>query len=323
MHMDNRQKAEELLLLRNQARKIKNYAESDRLRTEIEQLGYRVEDADDTSVLIANTQEKVNITTKIAIFGSGESSPTGRRVHEELVKDLPIPVSVALLMTPAGFEVNPYNWYKKLAAMLEVGLYNYKPQIKLVEAFHNTGEKSVNDESILSSLLNAPYIHAGAGSPTYAARMLHNSKAYEIISQRVESGIRLSLASAAAIAFSNYVLPVYEIYKAGEDLHWKKGLNFFSRYGLDISIIPHFNNTEGGIDIDTSFCYMGKDRFHELRKLISTEHVLIGIDEQTACIFEPHTQQWLVHGIGGVHILKGQDTNTYVSGQSFHSDVLR
>ncbi len=321
--MDNRQKAEELLLLRNQARKAKNYTESDRLRTEIEQLGYKVEDTEDASVLVNAAQEKVNVITKIALFGSGESSPTGRRIHEELVKDLPTPVSIALLMTPAGFEVNPYNWYKKLAAMLEVGLYNYKPQIKLVEAFHNTGKKSVNNESILSSLLSASYIHAGAGSPTYAARILDNSKAYEFISQRVESGVRLSLASAAAIAFSKYVLPVYEIYKAGEDLHWKKGLNFFSRYELDISIIPHFNNTEGGVDIDTSFCYMGRDRFHELRKLVPTEHAFIGIDEQTVCIFEPNNQQWSVSGTGGVHILKGQGANTYINGQSFHSDVLR
>ena len=48
--MDNRQKAEELLLLRNQARKAKNYTESDRLRTEIEQLGYKVEDTEDASL---------------------------------------------------------------------------------------------------------------------------------------------------------------------------------------------------------------------------------------------------------------------------------
>ena len=46
------------------------------------------------------------------------------------------------------------------------------------------------------------------------------------------------MASAAAIAASAYALPVYEIYKVGEDPHWKPGLDFFSLYGLSLVLVP-------------------------------------------------------------------------------------
>lgn len=46
-------------------------------------------------------------------------------------------------------------------------------------------------------------------------------------------------------------LPVYEIYKAGEDVHVRKGLNFFADFGLSLSFIP-WNNTDGGAELDTS-----------------------------------------------------------------------
>ena len=54
-------------------------------------------------------------------------------------------------------------------------------------------------------------------------------------------GTALIFASATSLASSAFVLPVYEIYKVGEDLHWKPGLNFFSDFGLDLVFISHWN----------------------------------------------------------------------------------
>jgi len=52
----------------------------------------------------------------------------------------------------------------------------------------------------------------------------------------------LIFASAAAIAVSRHALPVYEIFKVGEDLHWKLGLDLFGQYGLDLTIVTQWNN---------------------------------------------------------------------------------
>jgi len=52
----------------------------------------------------------------------------------------------------------------------------------------------------------------------------------------------LIFASAAAIAVNRHALPVYEIFKVGEDLHWKLGLDLFGQYGLDLTIVTQWNN---------------------------------------------------------------------------------
>ena len=62
----------------------------------------------------------------LALFGSGELDPSGRRVHELLVKNFPAPVKIALVTTPAGFEANPNFWYAKLKRFLEQGLVNFR-----------------------------------------------------------------------------------------------------------------------------------------------------------------------------------------------------
>jgi len=42
----------------------------------------------------------------IALFGSGETSPSGQRIFEFLFKTLPASPLVRILETPAGFELN-------------------------------------------------------------------------------------------------------------------------------------------------------------------------------------------------------------------------
>ena len=71
-------------------------------------------------------------------------------------------------------------------------------------------------------------------------------------------------ASAAAIAVNRHALPVYEIFKVGEDLHWKLGLDLFGQYGLDLTIVTQWNNREGGEELDTSHGFMGRARFERL-----------------------------------------------------------
>jgi hypothetical protein len=96
-------------------------------------------------------------------------------------------------------------------------------------------------------------------------------------------------------------LPVYEIYKAGQELHWLDGLNLFSAVDMKLAIVPHWNNAEGG-NYDTRYCYMGAGRFLELEKQLGSEIAVLGIDEHTACIFDLPAQECLVMGAGTVTI---------------------
>ena len=101
----------------------------------------------------------------------------------------------------------------------------------------------------------------------------------------------LSLASAAAIAFGCWSLPVYAIYKVGEDLRWLPGLDLFQDIGLNLTVVPHWNATEGGATLATSHRYMGAERFGYLRRMIPGETTILGIDEHTACVLDPNTRE--------------------------------
>lgn len=312
-----------LLKERDRLRKDRKYSEADEVRKQIEEMGYVVIDTPSgTQIELPKKEEVTKKSRLVGVFGSGETSPTGRRVHEFLIKDLPAPVKIALLETPAGFEANPLNWYKKVAEMMEVGLQNYHPEIQIVEALRSDGDKSTNNSEIVAPLLHANYIHTGAGSPSYAAKHLQNSLAYKYIIDQFKKGTRLSFASAAAVAFSKYLLPVYEIYKVGEDLNWKNGLDFFVNFGINITVIPHWNNNEGGEEIDTSRCFMGKFRFEKLLSLLPGETTILGVDEQTACVFDFDAQLVTVMGNGSAHIIKSGKTTLHNTGESFSFENL-
>ena len=98
----------------------------------------------------------------------------------------------------------------------------------------------------LAAMRDADMIFLGPGSPTYAAAQLRGSLAWQRLLARHRRGASVVTASAATLAIGRYVLPVYEIYKVGADLHWQEGLDLLGPYGLSLACIPHWNNAEGG-----------------------------------------------------------------------------
>ena len=239
----------------------------------------------------------------LVFFGSGETSPTGRKVFDYLFRKLPPNPKIALLETPAGFELNSAQVIGRVAEFIQHRLQNYSPQISIVPARKRGTLFSPDDPQIIAPLMDADLIFMGPGSPTYTVRQLQDSLAWQTIMARQRLGATLVLASAASIAFSVFALPVYEIYKVGEDLHWKKGLDFFGPYGFPLVFIPHWNNTDGGDELDTSRCFMGQSRFSQLMEMLPPNLTVMGIDEKTALILEPEESTAQVIGLGGVTLI--------------------
>ena len=241
----------------------------------------------------------------VVLFGSGEMSPTGRKIHEVVFRHAGIeaPVRIGILETPTGYEVNAiHGWPERMQQFFEKGLKNYKPNVTRIRAWRKDGKYSTNDPNIVDAVLNQDYLYCGAGSPGYTIRHLKDSRAYENILRAHNEGSVLCLGSATAVAMGAFSLPVYEIFKVGEDLHWLKGLNFFERYGLRLAIVPHWNNQEGE-DFDTTRCWMGNERFTRLVSLLPNNVCILGIDEQTACVFDFGQSLLAVHGAGKGHII--------------------
>jgi hypothetical protein len=115
---------------------------------------------------------------------------------------------------------------------------------------------------------------------------------------------------------------VYEIYKVGEDVSVKDGLNLFSDFGMDLNFIPHWNNAEGGIDLDTSRCFMGIDRFKQWRNLLPAKNTVLGLDEHSGVIMDFEKGTCEVHGVSSVTVLKNSEESMYSSGSIFSLDTL-
>lgn len=242
---------------------------------------------------------------RIALLGSGETSLAGGRVFEALARarSVPTPLRVAVLETPAGFELNSDRVAGRVADFLAVRLGNYRPAVSVVAARERGTRFSPDDPEITAPLLLADLLFMGPGSPTYAVRQLRDSLAWRRMIARQRIGATLACASAAVVAVSAFALPVYEIYKAGHALHWQPGLDLFGPYGLKLVFVPHWNNAEGGAELDTSRCFMGRSRFETLLAMLPSDVTVIGIDEHTALAIDLADGAAEVLGAGDVTVL--------------------
>jgi len=251
----------------------------------------------------------------IALLGSGETLPSSGKTHEYIAKNLPKNPQITILETPAGFELNSREVAGRIGEFLEVRLQNYSPTIRQIPARKKGTENSPDDPEIVEPMLQADEILLGPGSPTYAVRQLKESLAYEIIKARHQRGAAILLSSAATLAFSRYTVPVYEIYKVGEELHWKEGLDFFGFLGFPLIVVPHWNNNDGGEELDTSRCYIGQSRFDPLVEMLPEKMTVLGIDDHTSVVLDLDQGQCLVLGNGAAHVMRDGRVTDYAAGE--------
>ena len=245
-------------------------------------------------------------------------SPTGRTIHEKILRQSSFnaPVRIGILETPTGFEVNAFHsWPERMEQFLKTGLAPYRPLFSRIRALRKDGIYSTFSDKIADTILTCDYLYAGAGSPSYTITHLEGSRIWDAIEDAHSTGTALCFGSATAIAVGSFSIPVYEIFKAGFEPYWMRGLNFFLRYGMSLAIVPHWNNTEGD-NFDTTHCYMGKERFRILTDILPANIVIVGIDEITAAILDVRKNEISVSGIGSLHIIKRKKETLINSGES-------
>jgi hypothetical protein len=254
---------------------------------------------------------------QIAFLGSGETSLAGGRIFESLARNIKEPLRIALMETPAGFELNSAQVVGRVGDFMQNRLQNYRPVVDVIPARKKNSAYSPDDPEIVKPLLYANMIFMGPGSPTYAIRQLKDTLTWDVIRARHRLGATLIFASAATISIGAYALPVYEIYKVGQDVHCVDGLDLFSDFGLHVSFIPHWNNAEGGADLDTSRCFVGMDRFQEWCDLLPPENETIGLDEHTGLIVDFETGLCEVSGVSSVSLVRGGASEMFPTGSKF------
>ena len=258
-----------------------------------------------------------NASGSLAILGSGETSPNLISVHRELLTELDDSSGIFMIDSPFGFQENADQLVEKIIDFYKVSL-----NVEMKLASYRKIEE-LNTKSFFKSiqlLENASFIFAGPGSPSYASKLWRDNEFEQTLKKHLINGGNSLFASAAASTLGEHTLPVYEIYKVGQDPYWEKGLNILDVYGLSCTVVPHFNNAEGG-NHDTSFSYVGENRMKTL--LDKSYSNILGIDEHTALIISGKNKTFKVVGLGNVTILNKDGTHIFENDSEERLDTLQ
>jgi len=231
----------------------------------------------------------------LCVMGSGETAPTMAPVHRELIERVGGDAArVVLVDTPFGFQENADELVAKAQEHFQrsIGHPLELASLRRVEA-----SSEVEREAAYSRVHDADYLFSGPGSPSYTLRQWRQTEIPGLLREKLERGGCVTLASAAAITLGVVSLPVYEIYKVGEPVHWLEGLDLLSTAGISAALITHWDNAEGGTH-DTRFCYMGEGRLTQLESLLPEGAAVLGVDEHTALIVDLGAGRVEVRGRG-------------------------
>jgi hypothetical protein len=255
----------------------------------------------------------------LTIMGSGETAPTMVTTHRMLAAKLPKPARATLLDTPYGFQENAPELATKAVEYFKT---SSNITLDVAGLTQMIGADALAVERGLQLVADAQYVFAGPGSPTYALRQWAGTPLAGLLTKKLRDGGIVTFASAAALTLGRFTLPVYEIYKVGEEPRWLEGLNILGEVGINAALIPHYNNAEGGHH-DTRFCYMGERRLAMLERELPDDVYVLGVDEHTGVVIDIDAQTATVVGKGVLTIrVKGVSTEI-ASGEVMSIDRLR
>ena len=261
------------------------------------------------------------MTRLLVVMGSGETSPTMIKTHRSLFERLgPAPVPAVLLDTPVGFQENAEIIATKAVEYFRESVGRDVDVASWRRAAPDADP--VEYETMLARVRSARYVFAGPGSPSYALKQWSGSQVPLALAEKLRSGGCVTFASAAAVTLGRFAVPVYEIYKVGEDPRWLDGLNLIAEAGLDAVVIPHFDNAEGG-NHDTRFCYLGERRLALMEQQLPPSTFILGVDEHTACVIDLDAGTATVEGRGVITVRRAGQIATVAGGSTVALADLR
>jgi hypothetical protein len=257
-------------------------------------------------------------------MGSGETAPTMVKVHRSIAERVlasgtepdtepdteaagarttvtgPSLMSVRgiLLDTPFGFQTNASEIAARAASYFAESVGATLEVAGMRSSADLTGERG---HEIVARIAALPLVFSGPGSPSYALRQWKGTLVPSLLAEKLELGGAVTFASAAALTLGSATVPVYEVYKVGEDPHWLEGLDLLEPLGLPVALIPHYDNAEGQTH-DTRYCYLGEERLSLMEAELDEETFVLGVDEHTALCVDLDAASAAVVGRGAVTV---------------------
>jgi hypothetical protein len=252
------------------------------------------------------------MTGSITLIGAGELMSTMSSQHRAVLSRLSGTPRPVFLDTTAGFETNIDTI---VAKAVEYYAHHLQTELRVARYRHRDRTSAAELAAAIAEIRAANLIFAGPGSPTYAIKQWRETPIWDAIVERFEAGGDVLFASAASITLGRHALPVYEVYKAGNDPYWEDGLDLLGRFGLNLAVVPHYNDSSGGENYDSRFCYMGARRFDALQECLPPDVTILGIDAYTCVCFDPATRQATVSGQGTITLIGDGEERRYHSGE--------
>jgi hypothetical protein len=232
------------------------------------------------------------------------------RVHRLVLERLgERPVPAVVLDTPYGFQENADD-------ITERAVDYFRATVGApfgIASFRSAGADALTRQTAFVRIRDARLVFTGPGSPSYALRQWAGTEIPRLLSDKLERGGAVTMASAAALTLGRYTIPVYEIYKVGEAPRWLDGLDLLTPIGLPVAVVPHYDNAEGG-NHDTRFCYLGERRLRVLEEELPPEVFILGVDGHTALVLDLDAGSGSVLGLGSVTVRKDGRSTVFAAG---------
>jgi hypothetical protein len=228
------------------------------------------------------------------------------------------PVRATLIDTPYGFQENAPD-------ITAAAVDYFRRRLRLpmtVASLRGSNASALARHAAVQQIRDANYVFCGPGSPSYALRVWTATEIPAALSEKLVDGGALVMASAAALTLGRFTVPVYEVYKVGEEPRWLPGLDLLSPFGLPVAIVPHYDNAEGRAH-DTRFCFLGERRLARLEAELPDDAFIIGVDEHTGLVLDLDADRATIHGRRGVTIRRRGHSVEFAAPMDIPIDDLR
>jgi len=231
---------------------------------------------------------KEGLPGRLALIGSGEYLPVMQEFEAELIKRGPS-MRFIQIPTAAGRESpDRLNYWKRIG-------YEQAERIGAEQIFLPIfNREDALREDLAAAIDGAGLIYLSGGDPHYLVQTLVGTPVWESIKRNWLAGSSLAGCSAGAMALGPDI-PNFRKMKSEGSI----GLGILP----NVRVIPHYNKFFGWIPSAAAQMF-----------LKAPNHITVtGIDEDTA-LWSDDLLTWNVYGRGATHLLSGERTGKYHSG---------
>ena len=148
----------------------------------------------------------------VVIIGSGELGPSMKSTYRHLLEHVNA-TEITILDSTYGFQENADHLTERIEQHFRDAFSVGTKVASLRRPDASQGDR----DRFIATLEQAQVVFAGPGSPSYANRIWSQLPLRETLTTVVDRGGAVVMASAAAVTLGAQAIPVYEIYKVGDD----------------------------------------------------------------------------------------------------------